>query len=87
MGRTGEGLEEVAGLGDAGATAGGFGQEGVEGGDEGTGELWGEGGLVEDGGSGEVAAVARERGLTLDRKEQDRPQGTTGRPGGRRGRL
>jgi hypothetical protein len=68
-------LEEVAGPGDAGAAAGGLGQEGVEGWGEGAGELRGEGAVVEDGGSGEVAAVARERGLTLDRKEQDRPQG------------
>jgi hypothetical protein len=74
-GVAGEGFEDAAGLGDGGAAAGGFGQEGVEGWGEGAGELWGEGALGEDGGSGEVAAVACERGLTLDRKEQDRPQG------------
>jgi hypothetical protein len=75
VGETGQGFEEVAGLGDGGAAARGFGQEGVKGWGEGTGELWGEGALAEDGGSGEVAAVACERGLTLDGKEQDRPQG------------
>jgi len=56
----------------------------VEGWGEGAGELGGEGRGGEDGGAGEVAAVAGERGLTLNRKEQDRPQGPeVGRRAGR----
>jgi hypothetical protein len=94
-GRTlGEGFEEAAGLGDGGAAAGGLGQEGGEGRGEGTGELGRAGPFAEDGRGGGLPPLlsgppprAAERSLTLDGKEQDGPQGTRGRLGGRRCRL
>src|SRR4029453_5873612 len=84
VGSPGEGFEEAAGVGDAGWGAGGLGGEGGEGGGEGAGQLRGAGAAGQDGRPGAVAAVGSEWGLTLNRKEQERPQGPeVGRRAGR----
>src|SRR4029453_16429817 len=70
VGSPGEGVEEAAG--------------GGEGGGEGAGQLRGGGAAGQDGRPGAVAAVGSEWGLTLNRKEQERPQGPeVGRRAGR----
>jgi hypothetical protein len=68
-------VEEAAGVGDAWSAAGRLGQEGGEGRSQGARSLGRVGTLAEDGLQGRLAAVGAERGLTLDGKEQDRPQG------------
>src|SRR4029453_17283797 len=84
VGSPGEGFEEGAGVGDAGSAAGRVGEKGGEGRGEGAGQLGGAGAVGQDGRPGAVAAVGSEWSLTLNRKEQERPQGPeVGRRAGR----